>query len=113
MNYELAKKLKEKGFPQKLGTSWICQHEHDNPKGHKVTEDCDKCYLPTLSELIDACGFNFYALSKRYYEKLTYLWYAETSYGIEKEPEIGTGKTPEEAVAHLYLAIKAIELSNA
>jgi len=70
MNYELAKKLKEAGFPQ-----------GDNPEQQKLREDNDPyepnnrtmwvkyftkeyvdaakdkiVYIPTLSELIEACG---------------------------------------------------------
>jgi hypothetical protein len=61
-------------------------------------------YIPTLSELIEACGEDFGQVFKR-------------SFGDEREPwgafdhnvvTEGNGSTPEEAVAHLWLALHAI-----
>lgn len=46
MNYELAKQLKDAGFPQR-------QRKGTFP--WKLTKKED-CYVPTLSELIEACG---------------------------------------------------------
>lgn len=111
MNYELAKKLKDAGFPQKNQErekehEWVCQHA---PGGHIVTAECDRCYQPTLSELIEACGEDFWEL-----QRLTVppypRWYAEahfpylTNDGIESV--CVDGLTAEEAVAKLWLALK-------
>ena len=92
MNYELAKKLKDGGFPQE-------------GKGNYIDgEDCDVCgnhvyYVPTLSELIEACGDRFWKLIKSYtYNK----WSAITS---EDTQIVVLGKTPEEAVANLWLEL--------
>lgn len=78
MNYELAKKLKDAGFPQDGIGQFIDV----------------KLASPTLSELIEACGDKFRGLSKRA------NWRAQDVMGIEE-----FGDTPEEAVANLYLAL--------
>lgn len=90
MNYETAKKLKDAGFPFREPTCEFC-------KEHGIS--CGASY-PTLSELIEACGDEFIALHKG-----KNIWYAE---GEDEplEPEQQFGKTPEEAVANLYLALK-------
>lgn len=52
MNYELAKKLKDAGFPQKgMDCNW---HETES----------DELYFPTLSELIKACENSLFATFK-------------------------------------------------
>jgi hypothetical protein len=92
MNYELAKQLKEAGFKQ----------HGDNQDGYAN----DGGYEPTLSELIEACGgilvwgckdHNYYA-SKQFcpteHKKLEDVIEANTE-----------GKTPEEAVAKLWLEL--------
>lgn len=80
MTYELAKELKEAGFPKK----W-CYRE-------------GMIEIPTLSELIQACnpGVDFILDSTR----LTVLWYAEC-----RRKGVGHGSTPEEAVAKLWLTL--------
>ena len=50
MKYELAKALKDAGFPQSGKGTWT--YHPDN----LVTRYSDRVYDPTLSELIDACG---------------------------------------------------------
>jgi len=84
MNYELAKKLKDAGFPvKKFG------YAPDILEGDFVS--------PTLSELIEACG-----------RKLTITdtgpnWRAWSHLDPESDCD---GKTPEEAVANLWLKLK-------
>ena len=101
MNYELAKKLKDAGFPQ------------DVKKGEMLTgEECERCgnhvyYSPSLSELIEACGKNFaYLVPLRDPENGDIVgWCAKDwreKYPIEGQHE---GETPEEAVAHLWLIL--------
>ncbi len=99
MNYELALQLKEAGFPQK-------------GKGHFETTKLDEpYYIPTLSELIEACeDDNFHLLSGSivgaYIE-----WQAYT--GFARMPKhIGVGTSPEEAVAKLWLALNKKDESN-
>ena len=81
MNYELAKKLKDAGFP------W---------QDRNVLTSSS---YPTLSELIEACGSEFISLQN----KNLLGWYsvANTQSGIKT----GEGSTPEEAVANLWLAL--------
>ena len=90
MNYELAKELKDAGFPA--------------PKYFVETFSEDKTYIPTLSELISAIKIpepeiGFFTLAFIHTE-----WVA----GYEKyeafHPE-AVGATPEEAVARLWLAL--------
>jgi len=99
VTYELAKKLKDAGFPQRELT---------------VGNHIDKYYEPTLSELIKACGDDFDLLREpfgnpednhfdvfyRAFSKRSDLWspiYVDVQ---------GEGSTPEEAVAKLWLALQ-------
>lgn len=84
--YELAKELKDAGFPQ-------------HPKGDYGTHDCGCTNIyyctPTLSELIEACGQEFDCLDNLRTEG----WAANSrKYRIVR-------RTPEEAVARLWLAL--------
>lgn len=96
MNYELAKKLKDAGFPQ-----------DGYPRGDMVVDDivCEQCndrhhaYAPTLEELIEACGIEFGSLTLLG-EDAKYRWYADNREGVRYY-----GATPLEAVANLYLAL--------
>ncbi len=92
MNYELVKELKDAGFP-------LTHHE-----GECKRNDCYEPQLcqsvPTLSELIAACGGNFYTLTLG----LLSEWTAYGAhYNLEKVH--GIGSTPEEAVARLWLVL--------
>lgn len=108
MNYDLAKKLKDAGFPLKgADTTTTSELVFTSP-----TSTAHYWILPTLSELIEACGEIF-------------LWKWETKWcaGYHepsdnhgewddcyidlsfKEGEIGYGETPEIAVANLWLAL--------
>lgn len=116
MNYELAKKLKDAGFPQ-LG------HNSYAPENWKLLSDGSGrgmpidhkqgAYFPTLSELIKECGDEFIELSKTEHgweasaasddrefnhDKYEHGWYA-------KQWWHGDGKTSEEAVANLWIAL--------
>ena len=56
MNYELAKELKDAGYPQDRGNQWIDHH------GFIVGVDewdVGMIIYPTLSELIESCGERF------------------------------------------------------
>lgn len=99
ITYEQAKELKDAGFPQS-GKSCHWWHETGTSTSDEYAEG--RCYIPELSELIEACVprcdltltesgtdweaglYNFYDGEWVYYE---------------------VGKTPEEAVAKLYIAL--------
>ena len=105
MTYELAKELKEAGFPQVVTEHTLIY----TPFGELKFEGEIDCIAPTLSELIDACGpthpthiFYQFCLIRSENE-----WCAgymddemQTTLPIEK------GTTPEEAVARLWLALQ-------
>src|SRR5437879_2677349 len=57
MNYALAKERQEAGFPQGGDGKWI--HSPDQ----LVARKADRIYVPTLSELIEACRFAFRSLT--------------------------------------------------
>jgi len=92
MNYELAKQLKKAGFPQPTLVNPIT-----GVVGREVLER--RPYEPTLSELIDTCGDNFVALSKMGED-----WYCAEN-GVPVRLIANESKTPEEAVAKLWLAL--------
>ena len=100
MDYELAKELKEAGYPQKVaGMSSYCKHWLGrsictNCKSIGLGFDDDFIVFPTLSELIEALGEEFYSL-KRY----------EDSWLVGGKELNAKGKTPEEVVAKLWLSL--------
>ena len=108
INYELAKKLKEAGFPQDCSF----QYEKDTMvygrrfTGHNLfhksvdrAEGDEAVDCPTLSELIEACGEGFETLSR--FEGKFYCHLPKK----EAYAQQFKGNTPEEAVAFLYLAL--------
>lgn len=123
MEYDLALKLKNAGFPQKPleeGDFTLCQHCNGEP--HEYNDTCNVIIIPTLSELIEACGDNMDILlkgnflrwdneKKEYYELKGYFagksqskTYDDNIYD-EFEPH-GFGQTREEAIANLWLALQ-------
>lgn len=90
MTYELAKKLKDAGFPN--SEKW-------RDTGTYIILDEDDSYPPTFSELIEACGDGFYQLHKQ----------GERFYASDGKSKIGYSEllkgTPEEAVANLWLEL--------
>lgn len=103
MNYEIAKELKEAGFPQVI---WRGQNYDDERKVAVIAENFmeneaigEKVYIPALSELIEACGEQVFDLVRRKTVAGNWYWEAET------EVAYGEGSTPEEAVANLWLAL--------
>ena len=105
ISYELAKKLKDAGFPQngpgKFEFGCRLPREAMTLK-HGFGSNCD-CLVkfPTLSELIEGCGDDFGSLDMRFITPKT--WHASEHY-MPTEP-LGRGDTPEEAVANLWLAL--------
>lgn len=93
MNFELAKELKDAGFPQE-GVSELYF-------GIREGRD-DYTYEPTLSELIEECGEKFIGIRRKL---------GRTNWEASFLPTPGAshirakGTTPEEAVARLWLAL--------
>lgn len=99
MDYELAKKLKDAGFPQ-YSEKTSCQHRTpqsvDEECAHRLNyETCEVVSIPSLSELIEACG---HLMISNIYNPDD--WRAQQENGV---PQYGS--TPEEAVAHLLLKL--------
>jgi hypothetical protein len=109
MTHELTKELKDAGFQQP-------QSKYDSGKsgmGYDLSGDIvyyDNCcsfwrgdaempdsYIPTLSELIAACGDRFYHLRK------SVKWFAATFYDDHIHELFGD--TAEEAVAKLWISL--------
>jgi len=109
MNYELAKELKDAGFPniervvskqievKMVNLQSVGQLEHEELLGYK---------MPSLEQLIEVCGDNLTTLMKtnqgwkagHYVEEQ----YGDPSYWILE----ALGPTPLEAVAKLWLALQ-------
>lgn len=97
MNYKLAKELKDAGYSQ------------DKIKLPDGVFDIPETlvYLPNLSELIEACGEEFYSLTKN---PLTpKLWDACRIKDSSGARRTILAHTPEEAVAGLWLALNENE----
>ena len=92
VNYELAKRLMDAGFPQ-IGRGRLI----GSPK-KLVWRSGDRVYVPTLEELIEACGKNFGSLDRRHDGWLAHASYDQSSFG----------ETPVEAVARLWLALQKL-----
>ena len=91
MNYELAKQLKDVGFPQDIPTD-------------KKASFIGSVKIPTLSELIEACGNDFKYLERlREPDEEGSFWAQSDNIGV-------AGTTPEEAVASLWLALNKKKL---
>lgn len=113
MNYELAKELKDAGFPN--SRAWL-----DNGAGYWVDKGEFVYEVPTLSELIEACGDNILGLHRTHGpDNNPNGWFADTHthacdcgktecQGFNWEHE--EGATPEEAVARLWLALNRKEV---
>ena len=129
MNYELAKRLKDAGFPQEPrvdiggidgdfrgGFYFICKRDLNEPSGIAVGEvapnfldqrqyadylnfDGELVKIPQLSELIEACGERFKGLTRHSKDEVI-QWGATNG-----EDCLRFGPTPEEAVARLWLAL--------
>ena len=109
LSYSICKSLKEAGFPQGVD---------DEGQGYEVNKKNERCHVieivqgwvtchtikqPTLEELIEACGRNLQCLwhySDEYWEAFS------GPKDQQKKYPSGKGKTPSEAVANLYLALK-------
>ena len=85
MNYKLAKKLEEAGFPDVVMSY------------PEKMSDPIKWVMPSLSELIYECGDNISSIHRE-----GACWYASQYVDTDLSNE---GSTPEEAVANLWLKL--------
>lgn len=108
MNYELAKELKDAGFPQKSrfkgGRVPVDQKAEIGTVGWRMADPKtdEWTYIPTLSELTEACGLNI-ALQKEEGKCIA------QRYGEGKERVSAEGATLEEATTMLWLALNKKE----
>jgi hypothetical protein len=116
MTFELAKQLKDAGFPQELGGRinevylWVTEKhyvENETPvyrpphwkrlyarSAHAFVNEWMK--IPTLFELIEACGHDCFKLQLGAGGQ----WFSFGERGIDR-----VGDNPEEAVAKLWLSL--------
>ena len=97
ITYELAKSLKDAGFPQLSDGGYV--YKDGTIDKDMISENY--CYKPSLSELIEACGIKMNKLTQNEMNNNSIVWTA-----VNWEGSImGEGSTPEEAVANLWLAL--------
>ena len=118
ITYNLALRLKNAGFPQMGDGFALVPH---NPELFEDKEDAsmsvipwcqyvynptdkygETIYSPTLSELIEACGARFRSLTRNGVD----FEVEEDICDEDETPLHFTGKTPEEAVANLWIELK-------
>ena len=90
MDYELAKCLMDAGFPQ-IGKGRLI-----GSPSKLVWRSSDRVYVPTLEELIEACGNNFGSLDKQHGGWLACANYDQSCFA----------ESPAEAVARLWLTLQ-------
>lgn len=96
INYELARALRDAGFPQELKRGYLSSGK--TPVNQSII--AAQCYFPTLEELIWACEPYLFKIVKTPLSK----WEVEVS---QRDTPIiyAQGSTPSEAVANLWLAL--------
>ena len=116
MNYDLARELRDAGFPQMGDGDALILHNRKDPENDQTMsvipwaiyvyhpqKGKEVMYAPSLSELIEACGESFEALTMEHSHQGN-GWNAIAFYGGRH----GHGGSPEEAVARLWLAMKCV-----
>ena len=106
MNYELAKELKDAGFPQS-NTVTFKEAPGATRTMQEMLDSGDYCTVPTLEELIEACGKHLSIL--RPYQD---TWQANNSNSEDADFCSGEGSTPTIAVAKLWLALNPAQIIN-
>lgn len=86
MKYELAKKLRDAGFP----FDW--EYILEDVRGWNI-----EGVAPTLSELIEACGDGIHLIGDKGLTKQKWVAYIGE--------KVCSGESPEEAVSRLWLAL--------
>jgi hypothetical protein len=122
INYELAVKLKDAGFPQIQGDYGFFIGQIGNTRmrqaiGTNYTNGLNTknvVYIPDLSELIEACGDDFELLAMENYPKGNKFWkaYPTDEWFYKNENDCvkdccgyETGDSREEAVANLWISL--------
>jgi hypothetical protein len=98
IDYTLAKELKDAGFPQTGSGGVVDEFGKHWESFHKF--NCDVASVPTLEELIEACGTRFRSLEQLIIRGRAKGWVVNT-WGNP----FGQGDTPTEAVARLWLVL--------
>ena len=101
INYELAKQLKDAGFPQVKEPTYGQGYWYSENGGEGV-------YIPTLSELIEACQKGEEANSVNLFTTRDIGCEAIKQFRFSGSYMKGIGSTPEEAVAKLWLQLHPI-----
>ena len=96
MNHELMRRLKHAKFPFK---------RHELPADELVgfPVDGELLRIPTLEELINACGEDFFALKVHYEPEIEWICYSNQDRCVITTE----GKTQSIAVANLWLSLQA------
>lgn len=113
VTYDTAKKLKDAGFPQNGESgqySLIVGKINPNcliPGDVFGVSNENSCYVPSLEELIEACGHKFKGISKHFKKAIdpVNVWEAKA----RLRPGVFVkywGSTPSEAVANLWLGMQ-------
>lgn len=101
MNYELNKKLKDAGFPY---AEW-----QDEPLANSCGygDKCPKYHQPSLSELIEGCGkiFLIGLEGMDAWQAQGGKFHADRKTKQGSYKTFGNGRSPEEAVANLWLEL--------
>ena len=100
MTYELARELKDAGFP-----AYDDMKPLPGPEGGEDWPVSNIVITPTLSELIEACGDRFFSL-----EKARVLNDNFSTWSCNLDGELYL--TPEEAVAKLWLKLSTKNLNE-
>lgn len=101
MDYTLAKRLKDAGFPQEIG------HDCCFQGCCSISSDKENVCLPVLAYLIEMC-WQFSHQFRLDYNREKKSWVACTSWG-DGEDNWQEGTTAEIAIAYLYLALKGLK----
>ena len=96
MEYELARQLRDVGFPQEGAGKRVA-----DPEKIVATRE-DFAYVPTLEELIEACGIEFFSLVQK-----EVGWQAYSDVDGKNTVAHELAPTPTEAVARLWLSLNS------
>ena len=98
MNYELAKELKDAGFPMPNRVRF-------DALGMVDLRGKDEVFIPTLEELIEACGNRLNQISNLQYEESGKKVYKGRGWVVSGDGKMVIADIFEEAVANLWLEL--------
>ena len=99
MNYELLRKLKGVGFPQKYTFHTLYDPEAGETESERMP------YEPTTDELIEELGDKFWKVERVNYGENKGTWVAWIQHGENYNTLMMTGPTPKEALINLYIEL--------